>query len=76
MQRSGLGVVLLLGFVAMQAIRDVHLGQLFGNLGLFEVAFLAFGTAAGVFGVGLVVLRRHQIALLVANRCAFDTTRF
>jgi drug/metabolite transporter (DMT)-like permease len=52
----------------MQAIRDVHLGHLFGNLGLFEVAFLAFGTAAGVFGLGLLVLRRHQIGLLAANR--------
>jgi drug/metabolite transporter (DMT)-like permease len=65
MQRLGLGVAFLLGFVATQAIRDVYLGHLFGGLGLFEVALLAFGTAAGVFGVALLLFRRHQIDLLV-----------
>lgn len=58
------GVVLLLGFVMFQAVRDVHLGHLFGNLGLFEAAFLAFGTAALVFGASLLIFRHDQIELL------------
>lgn len=60
-----LGIASLLGFVASQAVRDVYLGHLFGDLGLFEVATLSFGTAAIVFGLFLVVTRPEQIALLV-----------
>jgi len=67
MNVSKLGVALLLGFVLSQAIRDVHLGHLFGTLGLFEAALLAFGTAAVVFGASLAVFRPDQISLLVAN---------
>lgn len=58
------GIASLLGFVASQAVRDVYLGHLFGDLGLFEVASLTFGTAAVVFGLFLVVTRPEQIALL------------
>jgi hypothetical protein len=68
MQISKAGVALLLAFVASQAVRDVHLGHLFGSLGLFEAALLAFGTAAVLFGAGLLVFRREQIDLLIANR--------
>jgi len=60
------GLALLLSFVAAQAVRDVYLRHLFGNLGLFEVAFVAFGTAAVVFGLGLLLFARHQIRLLRA----------
>lgn len=67
MNTSRAGLLLLLGFVITQAIRDVHLGHLFGDLGLFEAAFLAFGTAAIVFGIGLFLFRRAQIGLLAAN---------
>jgi hypothetical protein len=66
MQNSRVGVALLLCFVATQAIRDVHLRYLFGNLRLFEVALIAFGTAAAVFGFGLLLLDRHQIKMLIA----------
>jgi len=59
-----LGTASLLGFVASQAVRDVYLGHLFGDLGLFEIASLTFGTAAIVFGLFLVVTRPQQIALL------------
>src|SRR5579859_6778687 len=64
MQQYRTGLVLLLGFVAAQAIRDVYLRHLFGNLGLFEVALVAFGTAAAVFGVGLLCFGRDQLRLL------------
>lgn len=67
MQVSKLGIALLLGFVVSQAIRDVHLGHLFGTLGLFEAALLAFGTAALVFGACLAMVRPEQIRLLLAN---------
>lgn len=67
MQVSKLGITLLLGFVLSQAIRDVHLGHLFGTLGLFEAALLAFSTAAVVFGASLVLFRPDQISLLAAN---------
>lgn len=67
MQVSKLGIALVLGFVLSQAIRDVHLGHLFGTLGLFEAALLAFGTAAVVFGASLAAFRPDQISLLVAN---------
>ena len=62
--RAGLG--LLLGFVIAQAVRDVYLRHLFGNLGLFDVALVAFGTVAAVFGCGLLVFGRHQMRLLRA----------
>lgn len=61
---SQLGMASLLGFVGTQAVRDVYLGQLFGDLGLFEVAALAFGTAALVFGAILVVAMPRQLGLL------------
>jgi len=66
MRQSKAGVALLLSFVASQAIRDVFLRHLFGNLGLFEVALVAFGTAAIVFGLGLALLGRQQIKLLMS----------
>ena len=56
-----------MGFVVSQAIRDVYLGHLFGDLGLYEVATLAFGTAAGVFGLGLLVFKRSQLGLIAAH---------
>jgi drug/metabolite transporter (DMT)-like permease len=59
------GIASLLGFVAGQAVRDVYLGHLFGDLGLFEVASLTFGTAAAVFGLFLVVIQPEQIALII-----------
>lgn len=59
-----MGVVSLLGFVLAQAVRDVYLRHLFGNLGLFEVALVAFGTVVAVFGFGLVAFGRRQIHLL------------
>jgi hypothetical protein len=64
-QNSRVGVAVLLCFVASQAIRDVHLSFLFGNLGLFDTAFIAFGTAATVFGLGLLLLDRQQIKMLI-----------
>ena len=66
MQQLRAGLALLLGFVAAQAMRDVYLRHLFGNLGVFEVALVAFGTVAGVFGLGLLLFGRHQIHLLRA----------
>lgn len=66
MRNSRAGVALLLCFVATQAIRDVHLRFLFGNLGLFETALIAFGTAATVFGLGFLLLGRHQVRMLTA----------
>lgn len=62
---SALGIASLIGFVASQAIRDVYLGHLFGALGLFEVASLAFGTAALVFGLVLLLFRPSQLRLLI-----------
>lgn len=44
----------------------MYLGDLFGSLGLVEAALLAFGTAAVLFGAGLLVFRREQIDLLIA----------
>lgn len=67
MQVSKLGIALSFGFVLSQAIRDVHLGHLFGTLDLFEAALLAFGTAALVFGASLALFRPDQISHLVAN---------
>jgi drug/metabolite transporter (DMT)-like permease len=64
MEQRNAGLVLLLGFVAAQAVRDVYLRHLFGSLGLFEVALIAFGTAAGVFGLGVLLFGRHQLRLL------------
>lgn len=61
------GIASLLAFVVTQAVRDVYLGHLFGNLGLYEAASLAFGTAAIVFGLGLFLFKRDQIGLLFAN---------
>lgn len=61
-----LGIASLLGFVITQAFRDVYLGHLFGDLGLYEVATLAFGTAAVVFGIGLFLFKRDQIRLLLS----------
>lgn len=66
MERFGTGLALLLGFVAAQAVRDVYLRHLFGNLGLFDVALVAFGTVTGVFGLGLALFGRRQIRLLRA----------
>jgi len=66
MRRFRLGVASLLGFVAAQAVRDVYLRHLFGNLGLFDVALIAFGTVAAVFGFGLAVFGGRQIRLLRA----------
>lgn len=64
---SRLGIASLFGFVVAAAVRDVHLGHLFGTLGLFEAAALAFGTAAALFGAGLLLLRSQQIALLARH---------
>ena len=64
MERFRAGIALLLAFVAAQAVRDVYLRHLFGNLGLFDVALVAFGTVAGVFGLGLALFGRYQIGLL------------
>jgi len=64
MQQFRAGFALLLGFVSAQAIRDVYLRHLFGSLGLFEVALVAFGTVAGVFGAGVLLFGRQQIRLL------------
>jgi hypothetical protein len=66
MQHRRSGLAFLSGFVVAQAIRDVYLRHLFGNLGLFEVALVAFGTVAGVFGLGLLLFGRYQIRLLRA----------
>jgi hypothetical protein len=63
-QQFRAGLALLLGFVFAQAIRDVYLRHLFGNLGLFEVALIAFGTVAAAFGSGLLLFGRHQIRSL------------
>jgi drug/metabolite transporter (DMT)-like permease len=59
-----LGLLLLMGFVASVAFRDVYLRHLFGALSVFEVAFLAFGTATVAFGLGLLVFQPRQIRLL------------
>lgn len=67
MEHTRAGIVLLLGFVAAQAVRDVYLRHLFGHLGLFEVALIAFGTAMLSFGLGVVVFARHQVRLLRAS---------
>ncbi len=64
MEQSRAGMVLLLGFVAAQAVRDVYLRHLFGHLGLFEVALIAFGTAMLSFGLGVALFARHQVQLL------------
>lgn len=64
MQGFRIGVAALLGFVAAQAFRDVYLRHLFGNLGLFDVALVAFGTVAAVFGCGLAIFGGRQIRLL------------
>lgn len=64
MQGFRIGVAALLGFVAAQAVRDVYLRHLFGNLGLFDVALVAFGTVAAVFGCGLAIFGGRQIRLL------------
>lgn len=64
---SKLGIASLFGFVVTQAVRDVHLGHLFGDLGLYEAATLAFGTAALVFGIGLLVFKRDQIGMLLKD---------
>jgi drug/metabolite transporter (DMT)-like permease len=66
-QISQLGIASLLGFVATQALRDVYLGQLFGDLGLFEVAALAFGSAALVFGAFLLITRPRELSLLASG---------
>jgi drug/metabolite transporter (DMT)-like permease len=63
-EQSRAGMVLLLGFVAAQAVRDVYLRHLFGHLGLFEVALIAFGTAMLSFGLGVALFARHQVQLL------------
>ncbi len=65
--RFRLGIASLFGFVTAQALRDVYLGRLFADLGLYEVATLAFGTSALVFGAVLLLFARHQIALLRAQ---------
>lgn len=65
MQSFRVGVASLLGFVAAQAVRDVYLRHLFGNLGLFDVALVAFGTVAAVFGCGLAIFGGRQIRLLL-----------
>lgn len=67
MEQRSAGTFLLLGFVAAQAVRDVYLRHLFGQLGLFEVALIAFGTAMVSFGLGVVVFARHQVRLLRAS---------
>lgn len=64
MEQRRAGMVLLLGFVAAQAVRDVYLRHLFGHLGLFEVALIAFGTAMLSFGLGVLLFARHQLQLL------------
>lgn len=66
MRQLRAGLASLLGFVVAQAVRDVYLRHLFGNLGLFDVALVAFGTVTAVFGCGLVVFGRRQIRLLRA----------
>lgn len=65
--RATLGIASLLGFVVTQAVRDVHLGHLFGDLGLYEAASLAFGTAAIVFGICLFLFKRDQIGMLLSD---------
>jgi hypothetical protein len=67
MRGPEVGLALLLGFVGTQAIRDVYLGHLFGNLGIFEVALLAFGTTAAACGTVLLLFGRQQWTLLRAN---------
>jgi len=64
MEQRTAGMILLLGFVAAQAVRDVYLRHLFGQLGLFEVALIAFGTAMLSFGLGVLLFARHQVRLL------------
>ncbi len=61
-----MGILLLLAFVAAQAARDVYLGHLFGQLGLFETAALAFGAAVAVFGLWALLFAKDQL-LLVAR---------
>jgi drug/metabolite transporter (DMT)-like permease len=67
MQSPRTGVALLLAFIASQAVRDVHLGHLFGELGLVETALLAFGSATAVFGAAMLVWRRDQIGFLLRH---------
>lgn len=67
MTGSRIGVALLLAFVASQAVRDVYLGSLFGDFSLFEMAFMAFASAALVFGAGLLLFERRQLKLLAEN---------
>ncbi len=58
------GLFCLWAFVLSQSVRDVYLGGLFGSLGLYEIALLAFGSAAVVFAANLLVFRRHELGLL------------
>jgi hypothetical protein len=58
------GFASLAGFVAAQAIRDVYLRHLFGGLGVFEVALVAFGTITLVLGPGLILFGSRQMRLL------------
>ncbi len=67
MSQTRAGILLLLAFVGAQAFRDVHLGHLFGQLGLFEVALLAFGSAALLFGALLLLFDRVQLRLLTLH---------
>lgn len=67
MSQARAGILLLLAFVGAQAFRDVHLGHLFGQLGLFEVALLAFGSAALLFGALLLLFDRAQLRLLAIH---------
>lgn len=61
------GMFCLWGFVLSQSVRDVYLGELFGSLGLYEIALLAFGTAALVFGANLLAFRRQELGLMMSK---------
>lgn len=63
-QSLQIGIICLWGFVASQAVRDVYLGGLFGAFSLYEVALLAFGSAASMFGAYLAMFRRAEFRLL------------
>jgi drug/metabolite transporter (DMT)-like permease len=62
------GTLLLFGFIAAAGVRDVWIGGLLARLGLFEVALLAFGATALLFGLILTLAKPGQLRLLLRHR--------
>ncbi len=63
-----MGMGFLWGFVISQAFRDVYLSNLYGDLSLYEIAFLAFGSSAFVFGLILLIFKRRELGRLWQGR--------